>query len=213
MGGTISAQSASLTLLFHERHLPTNFLPPLFRYRDNYLTLLSSHFFNNSQINNHTQLLDHIKNKLSSCIHMKLKVENIGASIPFLEAQLTITDSFPSLSLKLPCLNHQPGMSNPPTPNRWLDNTSPNTQSAMSSVIPNAVGKCLFFRFDVQTLVTNLYHLSKVLLIKQYPHEWWRPQMLSKCAKVGHPNAPLAAINKATIDLATTPHVPTHLPL
>ena len=163
MGGTISAQSASLTLLFHERHLPTNFLPPLFRYRDDYLTLLSSHFFNNSQINNHTQLLDHIKNKLSSCIHMKLKVENIGASIPFLEAQLTITDSFPSLSLKLPCLNHQPRMSNPPTPNRWLDNTSPNGQSAMSSVIPNAVGKCLFFRFDVQTLVTNLYHLSKVL--------------------------------------------------
>ena len=173
MGGTISAQSASLTLLFHERHLPTHLLPPLFRYRDNYLTLLSSHFFNNPKIADNTQLLDHAKHTLSSCIRMKLKVENIGASIPFLEAQLTITNSSPLLSLKLRCFDHQPGMSNPPTPSRWLDKTSPNTQSAIGSIIPNAVGKCLFFRFDVHTLVTNLYHLSKVLLTKKYPHEWW----------------------------------------
>ena len=109
MGGTISVQIVSLTLLLHEHHLRTHLLPPLFRYRDNYLALLSSHFFINLKIVNNTRLLDHVKRTLSSCIRMNLKLENIGTSVLYLEAQLIIANSSPSPSLKLPCFGHQTG--------------------------------------------------------------------------------------------------------
>ena len=181
IGGSCSAQYASLSLCHLEKTVPWNTLPPILRYRDNYLLYITSAAM---LTRSPQQCMQFVIDTISPHIKMMLTREACGKSIPFLEAQLQFTDGYPSLAIKAPVFQSIPGDSTPTSLVRMLDYFSPNAPSMLRSFVPNALKKCQWYSFSNIQFTKNVSQLVSVLYKKQYPHVWWRPLLLASAAKV-----------------------------
>ena len=76
------------------------------------------------------------------------------------------------------------GDSTPPAHARMLDVYSPNCRPMLKSFIPNAVKKSAWYRsaHAPNTFALNISKVVSVLLKKNYPSSWWRPQLLAKAS-------------------------------
>ena len=130
IGGSLSAQFASLVVMCRERtlHEDTFFHNiPLCRYRDNYGTLSSGADF-----------LDNLCVKLSSALSMKVTIKAQGSEIPFLGCTLALnSDGLPTTRVKPPTFQSQPGDSTASTLQRWVHSSSPNARNTLCSSAPN----------------------------------------------------------------------------
>ena len=136
----MSAQGASLALLHRERALAEHTLPPMVRYRDNYLLLLLRVRGDYSSME---EKLHDAMSTLSSVIGMTLKIKNLGPVIPFLEATLSFDSvGLPDLRLRKPTFSFKFGMSSPPSPVRMVDAHSPSAKGTLRSHVPSVVLKC-----------------------------------------------------------------------
>ena len=183
IGGCMSAQGASLAVLHRERALPKHTLPPMVRYRDNYLLLVLRV---QGEYGPMEEKLRAAMSTLSSVIGMTLKIENLGPVIPFLEATLSFDSiGLPDLRLRTPTFEFTFGMSSPPSPVRMVDAHSPSAKGMLRSYVPSVVLKCQSMGFCNAAFSDNVYSFTLVCLHKHYPGEWWKPQLISISDRYG----------------------------
>ena len=150
------------------------------RYRDNYLLLLLRAQGDSYPLE---AKLHDAMSTLSSVIGMKLKIENLGPVIPFLEATLQLNPTgMPDLRLRMPVFLYEVGMSTVPCPVRMIDAHYPSAKGMLRSCVPSIVLKCQSMGFSHVAFSENVYH-------KNYPGEWWKPQLVyisDKCGLGAH---------------------------
>ena len=176
-GGCCSAQYASIVLNYLERSVDWSLLPPIVRYRDNYLVYVSplwsppAPFFVRARPNMDSaeQFLTQVKRTISRDSTLKLTVEGWGRSMPFLESQVLVSVGVPNIEVKPPVFETAQGDSQPAAHKRLLDCHSPNTQTMLLSLVPNLVKKCTWYRFDTCSFIQNIRKVSSLLLRKNYP--------------------------------------------
>ena len=162
IGGCMSPQGASLAVLHRERALGEHTLPPMVRYRDNYLILLLRV---RDEYGPMEEKLRDAMSTLSSVIGMTLKIENPGPVIPFLEATLSFDSvGLPDLRLRKPTFNFQFGMSSPPSPMRMVDAHFPSPKGMVRSYVPSVVLKCQSMGFCNAAFSDNVYSFTLVCL-------------------------------------------------
>ena len=193
MGGSCSAQYASIVLNYLERSVDWSLLPPIVRYRDNYLVYVSplwsppapSFVRARPTIESAKQFLTQVKRTISRDSTLKLTVEGWGRSMPFLESEVLISAGLPNIEVKPPVFETTQGDSQPAAHKRLLNGHSPNTQRMLLSLVPNLVKKCAWYRFDTCSFIQNIRKVSSLLLRKGYPSNWWRPLLLAKAESIG----------------------------
>ena len=190
MGGSCSAQYASLVLNYLERGVDWSTLPPMCRYRDNYLLYMSPYWTpvpgscvpSPPPVSPPQLFLSKVKRVIEQASSLKLTVEGWGTSIPFLESQLFFTDGLPDIGLREPVFVVQPGDSTPPSDARLMDRWSPNVLSMMRSLVPNFFKKCAYYSFSPLGFVNNVRIVSSIFTRKLYPTQWWKPCLMAKSA-------------------------------
>ena len=168
-------------------------VPPIVRYRDNYLAYVSplwsppspSFVRSRPTIDSAQQFLTQVKLTISRDSTLKLTVEGWGRSMPFLDSEVLISKGPPNIEVKSPVFETAPGDSQPAAHRRLLDCQSPNTQRMLLSLVPNLVKKCAWYRFDTCSFIQNIRKVSSLLLRKGYPSNWWRPLLLAKAESIG----------------------------
>ena len=193
MGGSCSAQYASIVLNYLERSVDWTLLPPIVRYRDNYLVYASplwsphpqSFVRSSPSIDSAQQFLTQVKRTISCDSTLKLTVEGWGQSMPFLDFEVLISGGLPNIEVKSPVFATAPGDSQPAAHRRLLDCQSPNSQRMLLSLVPNLVKKCAWYRFDTCSFIQNVRKVSSLLIRKGYPSTWWRPLLLAKAETIG----------------------------
>ena len=193
MGGSCSAQYASIVLNYLERSVDWTLLPPIVRYRDNYLVYASplwsphpqSFVRSSPSIDSAQQVLTQVKRTISCDSTLKLTVEGWGQSMPFLDSEVLISGGLPNIEVKPPVFATAPGDSQPAAHRRLLDCQSPNSQRMLLSLVPNLVKKCAWYRFDTCSFIQNVRKVSSLLIRKGYPSTWWRPLLLAKAETIG----------------------------
>ena len=148
IGGSLSAQFASLVVMYRERALhddPFFTNVPLCRYRDNYGTLSSG-----------ARFLEDLCEKLSSALSMKVTVEAQGSEIPFQSCTLALnSEGLPTTRVKSPMFQSRPGDSTSSTLQRWVHSSNPNACNTLRSSAPNMFRGCLKYSFDRQDILVN----------------------------------------------------------
>ena len=195
IGGAISAQTSSLTLLYTESQLDVSALPPCFRYRDNYLMLHDP-----SPLSPFPAMsVERFQETMGNLLAMELTVEARGKSLGFLESQVTFYDGRPAIFVKEPVFVGRAGDPVPAAPKRWLDKHSPNVRSMLNSLVPKIAKKCAHYRSPHVPVAyaLNVCNVAKVLLSKHYPISWWRPKLLKKAASWGLETEALSGIQLA----------------
>ena len=119
-------------------------LPPMVRYRDNFLVLVLTSL---AHTDPHVTV-QHIADTLHETLGMELAVECISGVLPFLEANLFVSSSHNvQISVKPPIFHCGPGASHPASQQRMLDYFSPNTPPMLASFVPNQVAKAMHYAF------------------------------------------------------------------
>ena len=158
-------------------------LPPIVRYRDNFLVLVLQHALHGLSP---AEFIQQVKSRVQTSLAMQLTVEAVSRNLPFLEAMVFITSrSTVELTVKPPVFTSQPGESHPPSQKRLLDFFSPNAQDMLSSYVPNQVAKCTHYAFGREVMFLNICCLISLLRSKDYPKQWWKPMVLAKCHTIG----------------------------
>ena len=178
MGGSCSAQYASLVLNYLERGVDWSTLPPICRYRDNYPVYLTPTWSPVPQsglpdpppYSERGAFLSCVKRIVERASSLKLTVEGWRASLPFLESQPCFTGALPDIGMKEPTFQCNRGDSPPPSDARLLDCWSPNTRSMLRFPTPNLFKKFAFYRFDRQGFVKTIHAVATLLSKKQYPN-------------------------------------------
>ena len=192
MGRSCSAQYAGLVLNYMERNVDWSTLPPICRYRDNYLVYLApdwspvrgSGIPNPPPVTEPSVFLSRVKGVIEKASSMKLTVEGWGTSLPFLESQLYFTGALPDIGVKEPTFRCNKEDSSPPSDARLLDCWSPNARSMLCTLTPNLFKKCAFYMSDKQGFVKNVRAVASLFSKKQDPKSWWKPCFMAKCAAV-----------------------------
>ena len=183
IGGSSSAQFSSLVVAYKERVLKDKNLPPMVRYRDNFLVLLLTSL---AHTDPHVTV-QRVADTLHETLGMELTVECISGVLPFLEANLFVSSSHDvEISVKPPVFHCGPGASHPASHQRMLDHFSPNTPPMLASFVPNQVLKAMHYAFGSEIIFFNICCLMLLLTSKQYPASWWKPTILAKCDAVGY---------------------------
>ena len=177
-------------LNYLERDVDRSTLPPMCRYRDNYLIYMSPSWtpVRGSSIpcpppETPSQLfMSKVKRTIEKASSLKLTMEGWGRSLPFLESQVFFTDGVPDIGLREPTFTAKPGDSTPPSDTRLMDRWSPNILSMLHSLVPNFFKKCAFYRFTPLGFVNNVRIVTSVFARKLYPTQWWKPCLMAKSA-------------------------------
>ena len=194
IGGSASAQYASMVVARKEIEVGHDSLPPIIRYRDNFLVLVLRKFLSHTPVH---EYIHSVMNRLTATIGMNLTLEAVTPRLPFLEAMVLITSgSCVELTLKPPVFHCCPGASHPPSHKRLLDAFSPNSRDMLTSFVPNQISKCAHYAFGREVIDLNILCLLSLLNRKQYPREWWKPQLLAKCHTIGLDDLALSALNR-----------------
>ena len=180
IGGTCSAQAASLTMLFLEQTLPKDTLPPLLRYRDNYLVYIQD------PLDPSTPSLCELSQTLHRAIGMEVTVEGEGRKLNFLESCLCFDEkNRPTVSTRTHIFDGKPGDSTPPAHRKMLDAHSPNCPSMLESYVPNVIKKSSLYRDAPTGFAHNVCNAVSLFNKKEYPQAWWKRTLLSKASKIG----------------------------
>ena len=187
MGGSCSTQYASIVLNYLERSVDGTLLPPIVRYRDNYLVYASpfgspspqSFVRSSPSIDSAQQFLTQVKRTISSDSSLKLTVEGWGQSRLFLDSEVLIFEGLPNIEVNHPCLT--------------LPRVTHSLQHADGCLIashrtPNACScrSCLTWLKNAPgTALTCVRKVSSLLIRKGYPSYWWRPLLLAKAESTG----------------------------
>ena len=176
IGGSASAQYASIVLMYLERNVSWGSFPPCMRYRDNYL------FYLRASDRNPGEYLAGVSERLQDAVGLPLQVEGWGESLDCLESTLCFTNGLPDIGLKVPLAFAPRGSPTPPQFVKMVDAHSPNAPRVLQSFIPNIFRKANWYRFDDLRFVINIGHMIRLLRTKGYPSAWWRPTMFAKAA-------------------------------
>ena len=144
-------------------------LPPIVRYRDNFLVLVLSCFLQNSSVH---ACIARVMTQLTESIGMNPTLEAVTTSLPFLEALVFATsDSRVEVSVKPPVFHCTQGDTHPPSQKRLLGAFSPNSRDMLSSYVPNQIAKCAHYAFGREVIFLNICCLLSLLQAKDYPRE------------------------------------------
>jgi hypothetical protein len=191
IGGACSTQEVSLVLMRKERALQSCLLPPVLRYRDNYLVLCQEPQGSGSLPADFLR----VREVLASHLNVGIKIENCQRVLPFLECELQLSATGqPELGLKAPVFHAAPGAGNPSSLQRPLDVFSPNARSALQSFVPNMMGKAAWYALLAAQYLLNVTKVAEPLHKKQYPGSWWRPRMLAQADRIGKRDDVLLAL-------------------
>ena len=95
-----------------EIDLNSSSLPPIVRYRDNFLVLVLQSFLQHTSVN---ECIAQVLRRLTETIRMNLTLEAVTPRRPFLEAMVFVTSN---------------------------STFSPNSRDMLSSYVPNQIAKC-----------------------------------------------------------------------
>ena len=115
IGGSTSAQYASMVVAEKEIYLNSSSLPPIVRYRDNFLVLVLQSFLLHTSVN---ECIAQVLRRLTETIRMNLTLEGVTPRRPFLEAMVFVTSN---------------------------STFSPNSRDMLSSYVPNQIAKCTHY--------------------------------------------------------------------
>ena len=182
IGGACFAQEASPVLMGKERELQSCLLPPIIRYRDNYLLLCQEPQGSGSLLADFVK----VQELLARHLNMGITVESCRRVLPFVECelQLSATDKL-ELGLKAPGFAAAPGAGNLSSLQRMLDVFSPNASSALQSFVPNLISKAAWYALLAAQYLLNVSKVAEPLSRNQYPGSWWRPRMLAQADRIG----------------------------
>jgi|Transcript_41104 hypothetical protein len=165
IGGSCSAQLASLVLIFREIRSP---LPHILsdalwiRYRDNFLFLV----FRYLHAEQNELLVQELQEALSAMTSMQITVEQQGQALKFLECWLTAPRSESPLGL--------PDYVNVQTPDcvpqvqKLMNPTAPTVEYMLQSLIPNWTRNAMHYRLTPSQATTNLQHLHRLFTTVGY---------------------------------------------
>ena len=180
IGGSRSAQEASVVLMRKELPLQPRPLPPILRYRDNFVVLC----WQAPKPGELPANLVEVEGFLRDRLKMGFKVENCQPILPLLGCEPGLDATGVSkVGLKLPVFVTQPGLGNPSSVQRRVEVYSPNAHSTLQSYVPrhrSTWGMCL--------------RIATPLPSKQYPGLWWRPRMLTHADFIGKRTEVLTAL-------------------
>ena len=154
IGGSAWAQCASLAVARQEVEMCHASLPPIVRYRDNFLVpVLHSALHHMSPM----QFIEEVSSQLHTGIGMQVTVEVVTQRLPFLEALVFVTsESTIEPSVKPPVFTQNRGDCHPPSHRRLLDACSPNAHEMLQSFVPNQVAKCIHYAFGQEVIYLNV---------------------------------------------------------
>ena len=114
IGGSTSAQYASMVVAKKEIDLNSSSLPSIVRYRDNFLVLVLQSFLQHTSVN---ECIAQVLRRLTATIRMNLTLEALTPRLPFLEAMVFVTSN---------------------------STFGPNSRDMLSSYVPNQIAKCTY---------------------------------------------------------------------
>ena len=193
IGGSTSAQAASLVLIYRELRgdLP-EMLKDLrwLRYRDNFLILHRPDSAGFSVDKWTTQ----VQERFAKMADMEITIEQQGQKLTLLECELSSPSGSTPLSLPKYADQQVQGLS-PPQCRKMLDPTATNTQCMLQSWIPSVVKKCLHYWITPETKQMNVNRVVELLHKKGMPRQWWDRSLGKSLDKGGErglwANAPL----------------------
>ena len=182
IGGSCSAQIASLVLIFRELRSP---LPHILsdamwiRYRDNFLFLMFQ-YLDESQ---NEQLITDLQTALSALTSMQITVEQSTSALKFLECWLSEPKG-PS-PIGLPDFVNLNTADTVPQTRKLMDSTAPTVQYMLNSLIPNWTRNALHYRLTPQQATTNLEYLHSLFTQVGYAPVTWKPLLRKQALKWG----------------------------
>ena len=186
IGGSCSAQLASLVLIFREKSQELQGSLKCgrwLRYRDNFLFLRAMPL-DSAEAN---QVLEATRIGLKQLTGMDITVEQDSCTLRFLECMLSdpLGDHPLSLPDVLCCISD----STPPQVEKLMDPTALGCASMLQSLVPSWVKKAVHYRLSRLTAERNLEFLQQLLTRKAYPTSTWKP-LLRKGARAWGLNPP-----------------------
>ena len=197
IGGTCSAQLASLYCIMHEhqfyrrpahiqqRLISTFFDPSMIpflpmRFRDN-LVGLARNVTDLSPIHRFYEFL----------LRLPLQEEGWGDSLESLEAQLNVTRSGGDCPCIEVSLKDKVKLASRPDPirrcDRYPDWFSMNARHTLKSLVPCVCKKCLAYASSDRIILENVSRTVTEFLMKGYPTTWWEGLMKHSLLKYGMP--------------------------
>ena len=186
IGGSLSAQLASLVLIYRELTCSACVKSELnnlmwVRYRDNFITCILITIRKGQTLQAAVQSkLARIQKLFAKVFHMKLTLEQWG-ELDFLECHLgDITGSYPITMRHIPWTTPE-GASTPSRPQKMMDQDAPSACDMLTTFVPNEVKKCAYYRMTASGATNNLQGVIQLMQQKGYTKEWWQPR-LRHCA-------------------------------
>ena len=159
IGGSCSAQLASLVLIFRELRSP---LPHILsdamwiRYRDNFLFLVFS--FLHAEPND--RLVRDLQEAISVMTSMQITVEQQGRALKFLECWLTDPRDESPIGVPDYVSVHTPDCV--PQAKKLMNPTAPTVEYMLQSLIPNWTRNAMHYRLTTEQATTNLANLYRL---------------------------------------------------
>ena len=200
IGGSLSAQIASLVLLYRELTARSGAKRSLdaalwSRYRDNFSVNTAVTMRRNETLTDAVQRRAGVLQKqFKSVFNMSVTLEQWGTTIDYLESNLADVHGPQPLHTKTIQWDSPPGVSTPPRISKLIDPTAPNARDMVTTLVPNEVKKSAWYRLSPAAATENLSSLVHLLTTKKYPNTWWANTLRKSAGKWG-------------LQLPTGPHV------
>ena len=180
IGGPMSAQLASLTLIYRElvQPLPWGLQHTMWvRYRDNFLFMMLCMPGVNQNV-----VLESYRQELEILTSMQITLEQSGQSLQFLECQLE--NPHGPHPITLPNFLHQEEKpSSPAYVKKLIDGEALNWPTMVASLVPNMVKKAFHYRLNHSSLRLNLNRLSEFFMCKYGAKPAWSDLLRSHTRK------------------------------
>ena len=191
IGGSLSAQIASLVLIARELQAPESEKQRLaarewMRYRDNFIILLLIHARTPEQlelaVKHETK---QVMTDFSQVFGMELQVEEWGHELDFLNATLGGVRGTAPNRKKGPTWSAPLGAAHPSSVQRMINPQAPNARQMVESYVPNEVRSCAHYRLTTAAVLRNVSEVEQLLSTVGYPPVWWKPLVRKDVQKWG----------------------------
>ena len=191
IGGSLSAQIASLVLIYRElkaKGIAKRELDQILRcrYRDNFsvntaVTLRPNEPVSAAVARRASTILKHPK----SVFNMRVTLEQWGHEIDYLESRLGDVQGPNPLRVKSTQWTCSPGAPTPPRPQKLIDPIAPNARDMVRTFVPNEVKKSAWYRLSPAVATENVSQLVTLLNAKSYPPTWWTQPLRRSATRWG----------------------------
>ena len=191
IGGSLSAQIASLVLIARELQAPDSKKQRLaarewMRYRDNYIILMLICAKTPEQLQQAVQReTAQAIQDFSDVFGMELQVEQWGHELDFLSATLGDIRGETPIRKKSPIWESPKGAAHPSSVQRMIHPHAPNARQMVESYVPNEVRSCAHYRLTTKTALRNVSDVERLLSAVGYPPAWWKPLVRKHVQKWG----------------------------